>query len=145
MNDPSGLITWTGSSKVLKSETQPDGSERKWYAEADPADIGAGGHAEKYVQTTVNLGLAKAITDNSVIKIGDYLVTNGKMSFVVEIDDVLVAKETVKNLVEVRATLEDGDWVKPSDGEIDFKNGKVIVTPNKGGASGFARVKIPAS
>ena len=48
----------------------------------------------------------------------------------------MVAKETVKNLVEVRATLEDGDWVKPSDGEIDFKNGKVIVTPNKGGAAG---------
>ena len=111
-----------------------------------PARWGTGGTAAgaaKYIQTTVDLGLGKAITDKSVIKIGDYLVTNGKMSFVVEIDDVVVAKETVKNLVEVRATLEDGDWVKPSDGEIDFKDGKVIVTPNKGGASGFARVRIP--
>ena len=141
VKDPDGLITFTGASKVLKSETQPDGSERKWYAEANDADIAAG--AAKYIQTTVDLGLAKAITDDSVVKIGDYLVANGEMSFVVEIDDVVVAKETVKNLVEVRATMEAGSWTKPSDDEIDFKNGKVIVTPNKGGASGFARVKIP--
>ena len=143
VKDPDGLVTFTGASKVLKSETQPDGSERKWYAEANDADIAAG--AAKYIQTTVDLGLAKAITDDSVVKIGDYLVANGEMSFVVEIDDVVVAKETVKNLVEVRATMEAGIWTKPSDDEIDFRNGKVIVTPNKGGASGFARVKIPAS
>ena len=42
VNDPKGLITWTGASKVLRSETQLDGSERKWYAVAVPADIGAG-------------------------------------------------------------------------------------------------------
>ena len=58
---------------------------------------------------------------------------------------LVFATNNAHKLAEVRATLEDGDWVKPSDGEIDFKNGKVIVTPNKGGASGFARVKIPAN
>ena len=38
------------------------------------------------------LGLAKSITDNSVVKIGDFAVAEGSMSFKVEIDDVEVAK-----------------------------------------------------
>lgn len=137
--DPDGLITFTGASKVLKSETQPDGSERKWYAEASEADIAAG--AEKYVKTTVDLGLAKAITDNSVVKIGYFAVAEGAMAFKVEIDDVEVAKETVKNLVEVSGDLSG--WTRPEDKDIAFDSEAHIVTViPQTGSRGFVRIKI---
>ena len=34
-------------------------------------------------------------------------------------------------------------YAKASDADIRFEGGKVVVTPNRGGASGFARVRIP--
>ena len=143
VKDPNGLITWTGESKVLKSETQPDGSERKWYAEADPADIGAGGHAEKYVKTTVDLGLAKAITGDSVIMIGEFAVAEGSMTFKVEIDDVEVAKAAISDLVEVSGDL--ATWKKPEEAGavIAFapETHVVTVTP-PAGPRRFVRIKV---
>ena len=138
--DPDGLVVPESGMTVLKREDIGGGVTRNWYAQASDADIAAG--AEKYVKTTVDLGLAKAITDASVVRIGDYLVANGEMSFVVEIDDVQVAKETVKKLVEVKANMGD-EWTRPSKDDIRFEDGKVVVTPSAGGASGFARVKVP--
>lgn len=142
VKDPNGLITWTGASKVLRSETQPDGSERKWYAEASAADVAAG--AEKYVKTTVDLGLAKAITDNSVVKIGDFAVAEGTMTFKVEIDDVEVAKSAINDLVEVSGDLDA--WKKPKDAgatiEFNSMTHVITVTP-PAGPRGFVRVKIP--
>ena len=144
VKDPLGLITFTGASKVLKSETQPDGSERKWYAEANDADVAAG--AAKYIQTTVDLGLAKAITDNSVVKIGDFAVAEGSMSFKVEIDDVEVAKATINDLVEVSGDLDA--WKKPKDAgaTIEFNSDTHVVTVTPpAGQRGFVRVKISGS
>lgn len=34
-------------------------------------------------------------------------------------------------------------YAKASDADIRFEGGKAVVTPNRGGASGFARVRIP--
>ena len=82
-----------------------------------------------------------AITDNSVVKIGDYHVADGKMAFSVSVDDIRVEKNAVKDLVEVKAKMSDV-WSKPSSADIDFEDGKVIVTPNKDGRSGFGRVII---
>ncbi len=110
-----------------------------WYARLSDADIKAG--AERYLKTTVGLKVVKAVTDESTVRIGDYLVANGEMSFTVEIDDVRVAKEAVRDFVEVKAKLSDA-WGRPAEGDIDFKNGRVVVIPNRGGTSGFVRLRI---
>lgn len=33
-------------------------------------------------------------------------------------------------------------WRQPADADIGFENGRVIVTPNRCGASGFARIEV---
>ena len=140
VRDPNGLITYAKGSQTVKTENLGGGIVRTWYAQLSDADILAG--ANKYLKTTAELGLVKAVTDGSVVKIGDYLVANGAMSFIVEIDDVAVAKEAVRKLVQVKSALSD-EWRQPADDDIRFESGRVVVTPNRGGASGFARVKVP--
>ena len=139
VSDPKGLITFTGASKVLKSETNTQGVVTHWYAEASAADIEAG--AREYVKTTVNLGLAKAITDNSVIKIGDFAVAEGSVTFKVKIDNVEVLKAAINDLVEVSGDLDA--WARPADKDIDFDAETHIVTVTPpAGLRGFVRIKI---
>ena len=140
VRDPNGLITYAKGTQTVQTENLGGGVVRTWYVQLSDADIRAG--ANKYLKNTAELGLVKAITDGSAVRIGDYLVVNGTMSFVVEIDDVAVAKEAVKKLVQVKSALTD-EWRQPADADIGFENGRVVVTPNRGGASGFARVRIP--
>ena len=153
VKDPNGYVTYTGSDNMLRSETLSDGSTRYWCAQLD---LEAKAQALSYMRTTVDLGLVKTIiTDKSTVKIGDYLVSGGKMSFSVQVDDEEVAKAAVLNLVEVSGDLADKDgWdsaVSRSDAlNITFEDGKVVVTPmpqtmpkNGGVHSLFLRVRIP--
>ena len=150
VNDPEKLITFTGESKVLRSETNDQGVVTHWYAVASDADIAA--NAAKYVKTTVDLGLAKAITEDSVVKIGDFAVARGSMTFKVEVDNVEVAKAAVNDIVRVRSDLVDSDpedpengWKRPSEvgASIGFdeKTHLITVTP-PAGPRGFVRILI---
>lgn len=139
--DPNGLVSFTGASRVLRSEPAgADGAVRCWYGPATDEEIAAG--AGKYVRRTVELGLDRAITDASDVRLSDCSVAGGELSFRVGIDGAPITREAVTSLVEARGDLDQGSWQKPA--AVRFADGKVVVTPETGTARCFSRVKIEA-
>ena len=140
--DPKNFIEYTGDSKVIKTDDLGDDNKRLWFAQASDADVPS---ARNYIETTVDLGLAKAITDASVVQIGDFAVANGAMSFKVKIDDVEIAKKKVKEFVRVSTDL--ANWNPPAEKDIAFDETTHIITvtppTGEGVNSGFTRILIP--
>ena len=144
LRDVQQAVSFGGAATVLKTEDRGNGVVRCWYARL-PAGVDRA-RAAKYAPATVALGLVDAMTDGSVVKLGNYLVANGEMSFSVSIDDVEVTQAAIKDFVEVKASLTD-EWMKPADADIRFTldeagRGKVFVVPNRKGTGGFTRVRI---
>ena len=144
LRDVQQAVSFGGAATVLKTEDRGNGVVRCWYARL-PAGVDRA-RAAKYAPATVALGLVDAMTDGSVVKLGNYLVANGEMSFSVSIDDVEVTQAAIKDFVEVKSSLAD-EWMKPDDADIRFTldeagHGKIFVVPNRNGLGGFARVRI---
>ena len=138
VNDPKNLIVFTGASEIIDNEPLGGDTKRVWFA--NKKDIEAG--AKDYIGTTKELGLTKPISTNSVMKIDDFVVANGAMSFKVEIDDVEIAKEKVKEFIEVCDDLVSWDPPNPENIDFDPATHFITVTPPPGD-SYFTRIKIP--
>ena len=138
VNDPKNLIVFTGASEIIDNEPLGGNTKRVWFA--NKKDIEAG--AKDYIGTTKELGLTKPISTNSVMKIDDFVVANGAMSFRVEIDDAEIAKEKVKEFIEVCDDLVSWDPPNPENIDFDPATHFITVTPPPGD-SYFTRIKIP--
>lgn len=138
--DPFGLMSFTGASRILDSErTGGDGElVRCWYGPATEDEIKAG--AIRYVRQTVALGLGKAITEDSDIRLRDWALNDGGFSFGVDIDGTRVDRSAVASFVEVCDDLRLSAWRKPSG--VKFADGKVTVAAKPETTMGFSRVRI---
>ena len=146
VKDPNRIVTFTNTGNMLKSSMLDDGSIRYWCAQLDSETRK---QALSYIETTANLGLVRTIiTDASAVRIGDYLMTDGTMSFTVQVDDETVAKAAVMDLVEVSRDLADEEGWKtavacPDEVDVGFVDGKVVVALKQGENRGFVRIRIP--
>lgn len=137
--DPDGFVSFTGASRIIGSEAAgADGVMRCWYGPVSDAELADG--ADRYVRQTVALGLEKAITDRSDIRLSECEAGDAGLSFRVGIDGADVMCGAVTSLVEVCDDLLRDSWRTPTS--VRFAEGKVIVAPTPGAARNFARVKV---
>ena len=146
--DPNGLLVPANGMTVVKRVEKGNGVFENWYAKLGTGDTPA--DAAKYIQTTVDLGLANAITDNSVVKIDGFAVADGSMTFKVMVGQEAVVRDAIMSKVEVCETLGAG-WRNPDADEIVFDETKHEITvtpkskadPTQKPEKTFVRVRIP--
>ncbi len=139
VRDPSEWIGFSGETRVLRRDVAGEsGLQQCWYGPASEAEVAAG--AGKYVHRTVELGLEKALTEKSTVRLTDLVVDGGTLSFGVEVDGQTVLQEAIAEMVEWSDDLTAKAWRQPA--EVRFESGKVVVPPVVDAKGGFVRVKI---